>query len=252
MSVQQLAEMLRRLGCHGMATALEDLQLNPGAQAMPAVDQMIRLAESEINSRDTKRVKRLIKAAKFKVQAAPEDIDYRPNRSLDRQVIGNLLSCDWIIKQQNTILTGLTGVGKTWFGCAFGVQACRRGLSVWYFRLARLLEEIEIARADGSLPKLRAQLRRGLLLILDDWGLTPLSVKARHDILELIDDRSGEGSVLITSQLPVDKWYDWINEPTVADAILARLIHSAHRIEFTGESMRKKRAESAKLNRNVI
>jgi DNA replication protein DnaC len=118
-------------------------------------------------------------------------------------------------------------------------------MPVRYFRLARLLEEFEIARGDGSLPKLRAQLRRALLLILDDWGLTPLSVKARHDLLELIDDRSGEGSVLITSQLPVDKWYDWINEPTVADAILDRLIHSAHRIEFTGESMRKRKAKAA-------
>jgi DNA replication protein DnaC len=228
-----------------MAASLEDMQHNPGIQAMPAVDQMIRIAESELNSRDTKRVKRLIKAAKFKVQAAPEDIDYRPNRSIDRQVVGNLLSCGWIENQQNAILTGLTGVGKTWFGCAFGVQACRKGMPVRYFRLARLLEEFEIARGDGSLPKLRGQLRRALLLILDDWGLTPLSVKARHDLLELIDDRSGEGSVLITSQLPVDKWYDWINEPTVADAILDRLIHSAHRIEFTGESMRKRKAKAA-------
>lgn len=245
MSVQQLAEMLRRLGLHGMADKLEDLQLNPVAQGMPVVDQMIQMAESELHSRDNKRLKRLIKAAKFKVQAAPEDIDYKPSRSLDRQVIGNLLSCEWVTRQQNAILTGLTGVGKTWFACAFGVQACRKGMPVRYFRLARLLEDIEIARGDGSLPKLRAQLRRALLVILDDWGLTPLTAKARHDLLELIDDRSGEGSVLITSQLPVDKWYDWIDEPTVADAILDRLVHSAHRIEFTGESMRKKKAKAA-------
>lgn len=245
MSVQQLAEMLRRLGCHGMASAIEDMQANPAAQTMPVMDQMIHLAESELHSRDTKRLRRLIKAAKFKVQASPEDIDYRPSRSLDRQVVGHLVLCEWIKQLQHAILTGLTGVGKTWFACAIGMQACRQGIPVRYFRLARLLEDIEIARGDGSLPKFRTQLRRVPLVVLDDWGLSPLTAKGRHDLLEFVDDRCGEASLLITSQLPVDKWYDWIDEPTVADAILDRLLHSAHKIEFTGESMRKRKAKAA-------
>lgn len=251
MSVQQLAEMLRRLGLHGMSSALEDMQSNPTAQSMPNIDFVIRLAEHETYSREDKRVKRLIKAAKFKVQASPEDIDYRANRSLDRQVIGNLLSCEWIKRTQNAILTGVTGVGKTWLGCAFGMQACRRLIPVRYYRLSRLLESIDVARGDGSLPKLRGQLSRTPLLVLDDWGLTPLTTKSRHDLLELVDDRSGDGSVLITSQLPVDKWYDWVGEPTVADAILDRLVHSAHLIEFTGESMRKRKAESTKTTQKA-
>lgn len=251
MSMQQVIEMFRGFGLRGMARVLEDLQMNPATQSLPREDMLRNMLLAETHDRDDKRVKRLIKTAKFKVQAAPEDIDYRENRSLDREVIGNLLACEWITRAQNALLTGLTGVGKTWMGCAFGVQACRKLIPVRYFRLSRLLESIEIARGDGSLPRLRGQLSRTPLLVLDDWGLTPLTAKGRHDLLELIDDRSGEGSILITSQLPVDKWYDWLGEPTVADAILDRLVHSAHRIEFAGESMRKKRAESVKADRKA-
>lgn len=245
MSLQQVAEMFRGLGLHGMARAIEDLQMNPAAQSLPQEEVLRSLALSQKHDKDDKRLKRLVKAAKFKVQAAPEDIDFRENRSLDRQVIANLLTCEWITRVQNAVFTGLAGVGKTWMSCAIGMQACRKLIPVRYYRLSRLLEGIEIARGDGSLPKLRAQLSRTPLLVLDDWGITPLTAKGRHDLLELIDDRCGEGSVLITSQLPVDKWYDWLGEPTVADAILDRLVHSAHRVEFTGESMRKRKAKAA-------
>jgi DNA replication protein DnaC len=245
MSIQQIAEMFRQLKLFGMARGLEDLHMNPAALSMSTEEQLVRLIELENHTRDDKRLKRLIRTANFKVEAAPEDIDFTESRGLDRQVVANLLSCEWIKRLQNTILTGLTGVGKTWLACSFGMQACRKLIPVRYFRLSRLLESIEIARGDGSLPKLRAQMSRTPLLILDDWGLTPLTAKGRHDLLELIDDRSGEGSVLITSQLPIDKWYDWINEPTIADAVLDRLVHSAHKIQVTGESMRKRHANAA-------
>lgn len=251
MSMQQVIEMFRQLGLRGMARSLEDLQINPAAQSLPFEDHLRNMAQSENHDRDDKRLKRLIRAANFKMEAAPEDIDFRESRSLDRQVVSHLLSGEWITRRQNTILTGFTGVGKTWMACALGMQACRKGMAVRYFRLSRLLEGIEIARADGSLPKMRAQLARTPLVILDDWGLTPLTTTGRHDLLELIDDRCGEASVLITSQLPIDKWYDWLSEPTVADAILDRLVHSAHRIEFTGESMRKKKAEGGKADREA-
>lgn len=245
MSMQQAAELFRQLGLGGMVGVIEDWQMNPATQSIPRDDLLMKMGLAQIHVNSDRRQKRLIKQAKFKVEAAPEDIDYRENRSLDREVIGNLLVCEWIKRLQNAIFTGLTGVGKTWLSCAIGMQACRKLIPVRYFRLSRLLEGFEIARGDGTLPKVRARLHSTPLVILDDWGVAPLTPRGRHDLLELIDDRYGERSVLITSQLPVDKWYDWLVEPTVAEAILDRLIHGAHRLEFTGESMRKRRANSA-------
>lgn len=241
MSSQQIAQICRELGLHGMAIAHEAQEVNPVMQALPYVDRMIRLLEREKYSREDKRVKRLIKAAKFKVQAAVEDIDYQSGRGLNRQVMEHLVSCEWITRKQHAIFTGLAGVGKTWIGCAIGMQACRQLTPVLYFRLSRLLDAIDVARGDGSLPRFRAKLARTPLLILDDWGLNPLTTKSRHDLLELIDDRCGDNSVLITSQLPVSKWYDWVAEPTIADALLDRLVHHAHKIELKGESMRKRK-----------
>ncbi|MCG7928156.1 MAG: IS21-like element helper ATPase IstB [Candidatus Thiodiazotropha taylori] len=166
-------------------------------------------------------------------------MDYSTSRGLDRQVFANLTTCDWITKSLNTIITGPTGVGKTWIACALGQQAARKGMSVIYKRLSRLLEELEVAHGDGSLTKLRTKLAKMDLIILDDWALAPMTAKGRHELLELIDDRIGSGSILITSQLPIDQWHQYIGEPTIADAILDRIVHRSHKIELRGESMRK-------------
>jgi DNA replication protein DnaC len=197
------------------------------------------LVDAEVQDRENRRLTRLLRAAKLKVNACPEDIDYAAHRGLDREVINNLLTCDWIEKSLNTIITGPTGVGKTWLACALGQQAARKGHSVLYKRLSRLLEELDIAYGDGTLVKLRAKLAKVQLLILDDWALATLTARGRHELLELIDDRIRTGSILITSQLPIEKWHEYIGEPTVADAILDRVVHRSHRIELRGESLRK-------------
>lgn len=223
-----------------MAQALEHQQINAAIQALSFEDRLSMLVDGELHSRDNRRLKRLTRAARMKVGASVEDIDYRANRGLDKRQLASLANCDWIEHGQHLILTGPTGVGKTWLACAFGHQAIRRGLPVIYYRLPRLLEEFEIARGDGSLPKLRAQLSKAKLLILDDWGLTVLNSRNRQDLLEIVDDRTGGGSLAITSQLPVTQWHDYLGDPTLADAILDRMVHSAHRIEVRGESLRKK------------
>ena len=239
MLFQQTIEKLRRLHLNGMARALEEIRANPQFQALGFEEIFTTAVDAQEQEQENRRFQRLLKAAKLKVNAVPEDINYKANRGLDRSVVATLLGCEWITQMQNLILTGLTGTGKTWLACAFGHQACRKGVRVFHTKLSRLLEDIEIARGDGSLPKLRGQLAKAHLLILDDWALTPLTPNGRHDLLDLVDDRVGSGSLLITSQLPVPKWHDWVGEPTLADAILDRLAHSAHRIELNGESLRK-------------
>ncbi|HFD33285.1 MAG TPA: AAA family ATPase [Gammaproteobacteria bacterium] len=239
MLLQDTLNKLQHLKLYGMNKALDEQRMNTSTQDMGFDDRLGLLIDAEIHDRDTRRLSRLLKAAKFKVDACVEDIDYRASRGLDRQVVATLSTCDWVQKSLNTIITGPTGVGKTWLGCAFGQQAARKGYTVIYKRLSRLLEELEIAYGDGSLAKLRAKIARVDLLILDDWALAPLTVRGRHELLELVDDRIRSGSILISSQLPIEQWHDYIGEPTIADAILDRLVHSAHRIDLMGESLRK-------------
>jgi len=174
--------------------------------------------------------------------ACPEDIDFSPKRGIDKRQVMDLLACEWILRGQHVVITGATGTGKTWLGCALGREATRKGHSVAYYRMPRLLEEMEIAHADGSLPKLRTRLAKARMLILDDWGVAPIGDRGRQDLLEVIDDRVPGGSVLITSQLPTKAWHDYLGEPTLADAVLDRLLHNKHTIELKGDSMRKKMA----------
>ena len=166
------------------------------------------------------------------------DIDYRSGRGLDKAVLASLIGCEWIRQAQNLILTGFTGCGKTWLACALGNQACRQGLSVLYVRTTRLLEEMKLAHAEGSFRKRLMQIARFDLLVLDDFGVATLTQSERQDLLELIDDRTTK-STIITSQIPVKAWHDVIGEPTLADAILDRIVHRAHVIKLTGETMRK-------------
>lgn len=240
MLIQQTISQLKHLKLSGMAMALERQTIMPHLQALSFDERLGMLVDEENSYRENRRLDRLLKAAKMKFSSAcMEDIDYSGRRGLDKGLVAGLLSCEWIRHHQNILITGATGCGKTWLGCAFGNQAARKGLHVLYRRTPRLLESLEVAHADGSLPKLRLQLAKADLLILDDWGLAPLNALARNDLLEIIDDRVGCSSTIITSQLPVDAWHSYIGDPTLADAILDRLIHTSHRLPLKGDSMRK-------------
>ena len=245
MSRQHTLTALRELKLDGMADALERQHASPSLQDSPFDERLAVLVDSERVARENRRLARLLKQARLKVEACAEDIDYRVGRGIDKQQVQGLLACDCITQHQNLIITGPTGVGKTWLACALAHQAARRGMPVVYRRLPRLLEELEIAREAGNLTTLRTQLARMKLLVLDDWGVSPLGRRARQDLLEVIDDRVGSGSVAITSQLPITEWHAYLGEPTIADAILDRLVHSAHRIQLQGESMRKLKSKTA-------
>lgn len=240
MTMQHTMDRLRDLRLTGMLDGLEQQLSLTTYTSLPFEERLGHLVDAESSHRDTQRLTRLLKNAKLKVHAEPEEIDYRPSRGLDRAVIANLRACDWIDRQQNVLITGLTGTGKTWLACALGVQAARKGYPVLYRRVSRLLEDLDIAHADGSLSKLRNQLSKAKLLILDDFGLTTLSKRGKSDLLEVIDDRVGNGGTIVAAQMPVKDWHAFINDPALADAILDRLIHSSHKVILKGESMRKK------------
>lgn len=243
MLIEQTLTALRGMKLHAMADAFEHQRVNASIEDLPFDDRFSMIIDAEPFARENRRLNRLVSMAKFKANAAAEDIDYRASRGLDKRKFTTLLTCDWIERSQHLIMTGPTGVGKTWLACALGNQAARRGLPVMYRRFVRLLEEFEIARADGSLPKLRGQIAKVNLLILDDWGVALLTARNRQDLLELVDDRTGGASLLITAQLPVTQWHDYLVDATIADAILDRLVHGAHRIEMKGESLRKLKAK---------
>jgi len=235
---QHTLNTLKLLKLPGMAVAFEEQLIQPATQALSFNDRFGLIVDREISYRDNQRLGRLLKNARLKHQACTEDIDYRAGRGLDKAVMASLIGGDWIRQAQNLILTGATGCGKTWIACAMGNQACRQGLSVLYTRTSRLMEEMRLAHAEGSFRKRLSQIAKVDLLILDDWGLSTMTQSERQDLLELIDDRTRK-STLITSQIPVRAWHEVIGEPTLADAILDRIVHRAHMIEMTGESMRK-------------
>ena len=240
MLIQHTMTQLKSLKLDGMARALEEQQILPASQSLTFEDRLGLLVEREISWRDNRRLERLLRLAKLKqAQACMEDIDYCRSRGLDKRLMVTLAGCEWIRCSQNILLTGATGAGKSWLACALGNQACRQGFSVMYVRVPRLVEQMRIAHGDGSFGKLLAQLARIDVLLLDDWGLTPLQSSERHDLLEVVDDRVNTRSTIITSQLPVDHWHAWLNDPTLADAILDRLVHASHRIALKGESSRK-------------
>jgi DNA replication protein DnaC len=234
-------DQLRTLRLDGMLAALQDEATNSACAALPFEQRFALVVQRETDWRDDKRLQRLLKAAKLRVSSAClEDIDWRASRGLDRNLVASLAGGDWLRHGHNVLFTGATGVGKTWLACALAHQAARAGFSVFYTRAPRLLEELRIAHGEGGFGKRLAQLARLDLLVLDDFAIAPISASERADLLELLDDRVGSRSTLITSQLPVSAWHEWLNDPTLADAILDRIVHAAHKITLKGESMRKK------------
>ena len=226
-----------------MAKAFDELAANGQADGLDRLEWLTLLLDREASLRQDKRFTSRLRAARLRQQAAVEDVDYRSPRGLDRALFQKLAEGYWIKGHDNLVLVGPTGVGKSWLAAALGHKACRDNQSVLYQRVPRLFEELALGRGDGRHPRLLKSLGRADLLILDDWGLAPLDAGARHDLLEILEERYGRRSTMITSQLPVDRWHDIIGDPTYADAILDRLIHNAHRIELTGESLRRGRGK---------
>jgi len=231
---------LRELRLTGMAAALEEQQALPDAHSLSFEDRLCLLVEREATVRENRRLTRLLRQAKLRLPASIEDLDFRTPRGLDRSVILRLASCDWVRNHQVVLITGATGTGKTYLACALAQAACRQGLSSRYLRLTRLIEEMALARADGSYPKLMDRLLKTDLLAIDDYGLAPLSAMERRDLLEVIEDRTGRRATLLASQLPLEHWHELVGDATFADAILDRLVHQAHRITLNGASMRRK------------
>lgn len=239
MLTNQTINKLNALKLNAMAKTLNLQLANPQLQELPFEERLAMLLDHEISARDTRRVSRLLKSAHLKApDAAIEGIDFRTNRNLDKATMTSLMSLDWIRRGQNLILTGPAGAGKTWIACAFANATVRNGMTAQYFRMPRLLEELCIAREDGELIKFRKHLSKVKMLVLDDWGVATMTQQDRQDLFEVIDDRTSLATV-ITSQLPIANWHAYIGDPTIADAILDRIVHRAHKIELKGESMRK-------------
>ena len=239
MSTQPLAQ-LRQLKLGGMAAALQTQLEQVGTyEGLPFVERLTLLVDQECLDRDQRKQERLIRQARFRLRASVQEIDYQHPRNITQSQIARLAQSDWINRAQNLLVTGPCGSGKTYLACALGHNACLHGYSVRYYRLSRLLLELTQAKADGSYYKQLKQLAKIQLLILDDWGLESLKPAHRNDLMEIMDDRHGHTSTLMISQIPTDQWYTSIGDNTLADAILDRLMHNAHRLQLKGESMRK-------------
>lgn len=236
-------DKLQQLRLTGMYQALCEQLTLPAIDELCFEERLGLLADRELTARDHRRLQTRLRQARLKQSACLEDLDVHTPRGLDKTLIGQLANGQWIREGLNLMILGPTGVGKTWIACALAHQACRQGHTTRYLRAPRLFEELRLAHADGRFPKLMAGYAKTDLIVLDDWGLSSLDATARRDLLELLDDRHGQRSTLLTSQIPIKHWHELIGDPTLADAILDRLVHSAYRITLKGESMRKRKAK---------
>jgi DNA replication protein DnaC len=240
MLTEPTLEKLKALRLDAFAAAWVAQQQDPALGAVPFDERLGLLVEAEWLARENKRLTTALREAKLRLsQACVEDIDYAPRRELDKTLLRQLATCRWVHEHHNVLVTGMTGTGKSYVACALAQQACRRGHRALYRRLPRLFEELTLAHADGSYLRLLARFARVDVLVLDDWGLSALRDQDRRDLLEILEDRTGTRSTIVTSQLPPTKWHDYVADPTIADAICDRLLHPAHRLVLKGPSRRK-------------
>ena len=240
--IHPMLDQLGQLGLSGMAQAFAELEASDETATLAHADWLALLVDRELTHRRDKRLAARLRYARLRQQASVEDVDYRAARGLDRALFQKLTNGEWIDAHDNLILCGPTGVGKSWLACALGHKACRDNRSVLYQRVPKLFPELALARGDGRYARILRGLTGVQLLILDDWGLEPLDAGARRDLYEILEERYGRRSTILTSQIPVDKWHAFIGDPTYADAILDRLVHNAHRIDVGGDSLRRRRS----------
>jgi DNA replication protein DnaC len=240
MLIQPTVEKLYGLRLGAMALAYQEQEKDAQLGSLSFTERFAMLVDAEHVSRDNRRIKALLKDAELRIaDACLEDVDASAQRGIDKGMLRQLQTCAWVDQNLNVLITGMTGTGKSYIACALGQAACRRGLRVSFRRMPRLFEELALAKADGTYTKVLRKLGRAQLLILDDLGLGNPTEAQRHDLLEVLEDRYGARATVVTSQLPRENWHEWIGDPTVADAILDRLVHNAYKLELQGPSRRK-------------
>ncbi len=247
MLLQQTLETLKQLKLGGMIKALELQMEMPDSQSLPFEERLGLMVDCQLTWQSDKRLQTRLRSAQLFEKATIEDFDFKGNRNIERSSLLSLANCDWLRAHQNVLIDGATGVGKSYLACALAQKACREGFTAQYLRCSKLFEDLSIARADGSYHRRLAEFARKDLLVLDDFGRTPLTSAERKDPLEIIEDRYDRRSLIITSQLPTDNWHDAIVDPTIADALLDRVIHNSHKISLKGESRRKTKGKQLKL-----
>jgi DNA replication protein DnaC len=246
MMTEPTIEKLHTLKLFAMTSAWIAQRADPSMSDLDFDERLGLIVEAETLARDNKRLAKLLREAKLRIPTAcMEDVDLNSKREIDKQLFRQLATGRWIADRNNVIATGMTGVGKTYFACALGQLACRQGFRVIYKRVPRLFEELALAHADGTYVRLLARLAKADVLILDDWAISPLNDQQRRDVLEILEDRHGARSTVVTSQMPIESWHDYIAHPTIADAVLDRLVHNAHKVKMKGPSRRKEAAQAS-------
>ena len=243
MLIHPTIDKLNSMRLAGMAKGLRAQLENPEIHNLPFEDRLALIVDMEYMERENRQLASRLKGAQLRQNAVIEDLDTSAARGIDRALLASLSTCQWVKQRHNLLITGATGVGKTWLACALSHIACRRGIKAVYHRLPTLMQDLDLARHDGRYKKIMREIAKAELLVLDDWGIAPMSPEQLRDLLEMIDERYQKGSTLITSQYPVASWHGAVNDPTMADAILDRVLHNAYKVELKGESMRKLRSK---------